>query len=74
MGTRTELRETVESINRRFGLDWAIDYGNGKPRMTAGVREISLRMVVAQMAIWIDGALTALNETKPAPPTQEPRR
>jgi hypothetical protein len=62
--TQKQLRSKVEGLQSQ-GINIAIGWAYGQPRCTTKDegRDLSPRLPMAQMAIWLDGFACALRET-----------
>lgn len=70
MSNRTQqyedLKQKLRIIEKRFGFKYVIDWAYGKPRITneTGDRDISPRLSIQEMNIWLDGFIQAIEEEK----------
>lgn len=61
--TRKHIQQKVDHLNK-FGLDYAVEYVAGSPRITSnqGSRDVSPRLSRPALAMWLDGYITSLTE------------
>lgn len=66
--TQTQIRETVTRISRVYGADIAVHWAYGRPRVTTKdeARDISPRLPMREMGIWLEGFEAGLEAKRPA--------